>query len=94
MLTDGPAHCDGCYQTPDGTERSYFTLQLYLNDAAEQLKGGATTFHDFSMTKKIDVAPKCGRVLMFQHRNLLHSGDDVRGGTKYTMRTDIMYTKE
>ncbi|EAT78503.2 hypothetical protein SNOG_14266 [Parastagonospora nodorum SN15] len=26
------AHCDGCYETPDGEERSYFTLHLYLND--------------------------------------------------------------
>ena len=26
-------HCDGAYETPDGKERSYFTLHLYLNDA-------------------------------------------------------------
>lgn len=46
------------------------------------------------MSKRIDVVPKCGRVLMFQHRNLLHSGDDVVSGTKLTMRTDLMFTKE
>jgi hypothetical protein len=46
------------------------------------------------MKKKIDVVPKCGRVLIFQHRDLLHSGDDVEDGVKYTMRTDIMYTIE
>lgn len=44
------------------------------------------------MRERIDVVPKCGRVLMFQHRNILHSGDDVLGGTKLTMRTDLMYT--
>lgn len=38
--------------------------------------------------------PKYGRVLLFQHRFLLHSGDDVVSGTKYTMRTDIMFAKE
>ncbi|KAF1955181.1 oxidoreductase domain-containing protein [Byssothecium circinans] len=88
------AHCDGCYETPDAKERSYFTLHLYLNDAADQLKGGATTFHSWNMQKQIDVAPKAGRILLFQHRDLLHSGEDVVSGTKYTMRTDIMYTKE
>lgn len=35
--------------------------------------------------------PKAGRVLIFQHRRLFHSGDDVVKGTKYTMRTEIMY---
>jgi hypothetical protein len=91
---DQAAHNDGCYETPDGAERSYFTLHLYLNDAADQLKGGATTFYDYGMKQKIDVVPKSGRVLIFQHRNLLHSGDDVVSGVKYTMRTDVMYTKE
>jgi hypothetical protein len=46
------------------------------------------------MQERIDVVPKCGRVLMFQHRGLLHSGDDVVSGLKLTMRTDIMYTME
>ena len=39
----------------------------------------------------MDVDPKAGRVLIFQHRKLYHSGDDVVAGIKYTMRTDIMY---
>jgi len=64
-----------------------------LNDAGDQLKGGATTFYDYNMMGRIDVVPKCGRVLLFQHRNLIHSGDDVIKGVKYTMRTDIMYAK-
>lgn len=42
----------------------------------------------------MDVVPKAGRVLLFQHRGLIHSGDDVTRGTKLTMRTDIMYAKE
>lgn len=93
------AHCDGTYETPDRKERSYFTLHLYLNDAddsrgQEPLEGGATTFHSYNMQKRFDVKPKYGRVLMFQHRFLLHSGDDVVRGTKYTMRTDIMFAKE
>jgi hypothetical protein len=93
------AHCDGCYETPDRKERSYFTLHLYLNDpegkdGQEPLNGGATTFFSWNMRERIDVVPKCGRVLMFQHRDLLHSGDDVESGIKLTMRTDLMFTKE
>jgi len=46
------------------------------------------------MQNRIDVVPKVGRVLLFQHRNLLHSGDDVISGTKLTLRTDVMYALE
>jgi len=95
------AHCDGSYETPDQVERSYFTLHLYLNDpddGEERLVGGATTFHtpyDYNRTEAyIDVAPKIGRVLLFQHRGLLHSGADVLSGTKLTMRTDVMYADQ
>ena len=58
------------------------------------LVGGATTFHSYDMKRKYDVLPKAGRILLFQHRDLLHSGDDVLRGVKYTMRTDLMYTLE
>ena len=93
------AHCDGAYETPDRKERSYFTLQLYLKDSEgkdgeEPLEGGATTFYSPNMKRHMDVVPKAGRVLLFQHRDLIHSGDDVVSGTKLTLRTDIMYTKE
>jgi hypothetical protein len=67
-----------------------------LNDAEGKegeppLVGGATTFLSYNEARRLDVVPKGGRVLLFQHRNLLHSGDDVISGTKYTMRTDIMF---
>jgi len=94
------AHCDGCYETPDGKERSYMTLHLYLNDADTEeqegrprLTGGATAFHSGDMKNQLDVVPKVGRVLIFQHNHLIHSGDDVLTGTKLTLRTDIMYEK-
>lgn len=76
-------------------------MHLYLNDSkagaeagagqAAELVGGATTFYSRDGKRRIDVHPKAGRVLIFQHRHLLHAGDEVRAGTKYTMRTDIMY---
>ncbi|KAL8732199.1 MAG: hypothetical protein Q9166_002946 [cf. Caloplaca sp. 2 TL-2023] len=91
-------HCDGCYTTPDGSERSHYTLHLYLNEAddissGERLEGGATRFNSlpWDESKYLDVDPKVGRVLIFQQRGLLHAGDDLRNGTKYTLRTDLMY---
>lgn len=93
------AHCDGSYVTPDGSEISYYTLHLYLSEPeaglqGEKTDGGATRFHSMSWDEKfLDVEPRMGRVLIFQHRNLLHSGDDVVKGTKYTLRTDLMYKK-
>ena len=94
--TDGQyfkPHQDGTYLTPDGTERSYYTLHLYLNES-KGLKGGATEFFSRRWTPEYKVEPKVGRVLIFQHRDLLHSGEDVESGTKYTMRTDLMFRKE
>ena len=81
--------------TPDGKETSFFTLHLYLNEStpANKLEGGATTFHSYDMQRSFDVDPKAGRVLIFQHRDLLHSGADVTGGIKLTLRTDLMYRK-
>ncbi|SLM33930.1 oxidoreductase domain containing protein [Lasallia pustulata] len=70
-----------------------------------KLEGGATTFHGYDfeemdswdesgeVQKRLDVVPKMGRVLIFQQRDLLHSGDDVTAGTKLTMRTDLMYKR-
>src|SRR2546423_1472128 len=80
-------------------ERSYFTLHLYLNDVdsddkLEQLKGGATTFFSMDEERRVDIVPKMGRILIFQHRFLLHAGDDVLQGTKLTMRTDVMYERD
>lgn len=108
------AHCDGSYERDDRSERSYFTLHLYLNNgdppSQEELKkldpndrlkteklaltGGATTFHSMSCdpNRSLDVMPRTGRVLLFQHRDLVHSGADVLQGEKYTMRTDLMYS--
>ncbi|OQO01975.1 hypothetical protein B0A48_12448 [Cryoendolithus antarcticus] len=59
------------------------------------LVGGETAFHSMHYPgRKLDVEPKAGRVLIFQHRGLLHSGEDVVQGVKYTMRTDMMYALE
>ncbi|GKT44976.1 uncharacterized protein ColSpa_05157 [Colletotrichum spaethianum] len=94
-------HCDGPYgeEGEDGTVyRTHYTVQLYLNDSVAEvgkekadLVGGATTFLSGDEKRRVNIDPKAGRVLIFQHKRLFHCGDDVVTGTKYTMRTDILY---
>jgi 2OG-Fe(II) oxygenase superfamily len=57
------------------------------------LEGGATRFFSWDDEGYFDVSPKTGACLVFQHRDLIHSGEDVVQGTKYTVRTDVMYGK-
>ena len=64
-------------------------------DPSAKLLGGATTFLlCSSQNDAVRIFPKTGSVLVFQHNGLLHAGDDVFRGVKYTMRTDIMYREE
>jgi len=81
-------HMDGTYVRPNG-ETSMITLQLYLNEGCE---GGSTAFLDWNEKNFVEVVPKIGQELIFQH-DILHCGAKVTKGTKYVMRTDIMYTK-
>ncbi|KAK0636164.1 hypothetical protein B0T17DRAFT_587418 [Bombardia bombarda] len=90
-------HCDGVYsETADErTIETLFTVHLYLNsckaEGGDELVGGATSFFSSDEKRKMDVNCKAGRVLIFQHRRVKHSGDDVVKGTKYSMRTDVLY---
>lgn len=95
------AHMDGSYATPDKKQVSYYTLQIYLNGDKKSLGGGATRFWSKGYwpssikTKKsvhyVDVESRTGRVLIFEHEGLIHSGEEVTKGVKYSMRTDFMY---
>lgn len=75
-------HYDGAY-TRSATERSELTLMVYLNSGFD---GGTTAFHDFD----VEVTPRTGVALLFQHR-LLHEGCVVQSGIKYVLRSDVMY---
>ncbi|KAL3443447.1 hypothetical protein BJX65DRAFT_298244 [Aspergillus insuetus] len=57
------------------------------------LLGGATSFipRYEEQERNVRVFPKTGSVLVFQHSELMHGGDSVFRGTKYTLRTDLMY---
>ncbi|KAG8925076.1 hypothetical protein FRC00_004371 [Tulasnella sp. 408] len=88
------AHCDGVYWTPDRSEISCLTLQLYLNGSKEDLEGGATQFLRYRIRDRvIEVDPRPGRALFFEQGNLIHCGTKVLKGEKYTIRTDLMFKK-
>jgi len=57
------------------------------------LQGGSTRFFSDYDQRYLDIMPATGACLVFQHRGLVHSGEDVLQGTKYTVRTDVMYEK-
>ncbi len=95
-------HVDVEYVTPVGKLRSFITIQLYLNNGCQSqygFKGGATRFiQEVGYTRIderqfLDVIPKSGSVLLFEHE-LLHTGCNVESGRKYTIRTDIMFKRK
>jgi len=65
------------------------TLQIYLGE--KDVEGGATRIIG-NNGHYVDIEPKQGRVLLFQHRHLFHSGEGVIKGVKYTLRSDLLYT--
>ena len=75
--------------------RSRLTFLMYLNDGFD---GGHTTFYvpsGDSNLKSYKVEPQMGGVLCFPQGNvasLIHEGSRVlEGGTKYVVRTDVMF---
>lgn len=76
------AHYDGAF-VRSAEEQSLLTFMVYLNDGFE---GGETAFVDLERV----IAPRAGMALLFQHP-LLHEGREVVSGTKYVLRTDVMF---
>jgi len=88
-----------------GETKSFLTFLIYLNDG---FNGGATRFFrssneggDASLSHGGMVAhgvqPKQGCVLVFPQGNtasLLHEGSAVTSGTKYVVRTDVLYRRK
>ncbi len=77
-------HYDASYERPDMSQRSFVTMQIYLNGDKE-LGGGATTIFDTKGHPIVKVLPGAGRVLLFEHE-ILHEGSPVPSGTKYAIR--------
>jgi len=85
-------HWDGSYARKDGSEQSFLTYILYLN---QDFEGGETNFlstHDRE-EEEYPVGIKTGSLLIFQH-DIYHEGSALTCGTKYCVRTDVMYKRE
>jgi hypothetical protein len=85
-------HRDGSYMRVKTWEESQVTFMIYLNDS---MTGGETRFfadmeHAFRQRPYLSVSPKKGMALLFLH-SIWHEGAVVQSGTKYVLRTDIMY---
>lgn len=69
--------------------------EVVNTDVGGKLLGGSTSFMSISgfnaRDNQVRVFPRAGSVLVFQQNNLLHGGDSVVRGTKYTLRTDVLY---
>lgn len=78
-------HQDGGYERLNGDE-SKFTFLVYLND---YFTGGETKFFD---PEAFSVKPRMGSLLLFRH-NQTHEGVAVESGTKYVLRSDVMYRR-
>eukprot|EP01006_Ploeotia_vitrea_P033655 TRINITY_DN65605_c0_g2_i1.p1 TRINITY_DN65605_c0_g2~~TRINITY_DN65605_c0_g2_i1.p1 ORF type:complete len:607 (+),score=56.63 TRINITY_DN65605_c0_g2_i1:68-1888(+) len=84
-------HMDVGWNEPDGT-CSIFSLLIYLND---DFKGGNTvwfpsTDDEYGAQPEIVLQPKRGQAAIFNH-DVEHEGTELTAGTKYLLRTDIMF---
>ena len=79
-------HMDHWYEH-SATRISLLTVLVYLNDDFE---GGETRFME---QIEQTVTPAAGSAIVFQHK-VRHEGCPVRRGTKYALRTDVMYEAE
>lgn len=78
-------HVDGSFKR-DEFEHSKITFMVYLN---EDFTDGKTVF----VNPFEEVEPKTGRLLLFAHGQL-HKGNEVPEGTKYVLRSDVMYRRD
>jgi|TARA_B110000003_G_C16616684_1_gene521549 hypothetical protein len=70
--------------------RSKYTALFYLS---EDVEGGSTIFYDEVGEERCRVRPKIGRALYFRHGADMpeHEGEEVREGTKYVLRSDVLF---
>lgn len=74
--------------------RSFLTCMLYLTDQGQHA-GGATVFHRDRAAQGpplLTVVPREGAMLVFGH-DLWHEGQAVPDGTKYVLRSDVLYAR-
>mmetsp|Transcript_2500 Transcript_2500/g.3777 ORF Transcript_2500/g.3777 Transcript_2500/m.3777 type:complete len:382 (+) Transcript_2500:209-1354(+) len=91
-----PIHQDGQFKRGAEAgkregEVSYFSVLVYLNSSKIDFQGGGTRMF-LNPEKFVDYEPSLGDVLVFNHK-IFHEGSEVLEGTKYCIRTDLMFEK-
>ncbi|KAK7693685.1 hypothetical protein QCA50_003256 [Cerrena zonata] len=91
----GPHYDDSVRDNITGA-KSEWTLLIYLSGAEDGVKGGETVFYRDQRGKPREVitAPLSrGTALLHRHGNecLLHEGSPIISGTKYILRSDLMF---
>jgi hypothetical protein len=90
-------HQDGIHhRSPDW--RSMLTFMIYLNDGSE-FSGGDTVFFANGPSTAPEtnpvvarLRPKMGSLILFDH-GIWHAGETVTSGTKYIMRSDVLFRR-
>eukprot|EP00933_Yihiella_yeosuensis_P001832 TRINITY_DN10301_c0_g1_i1.p1 TRINITY_DN10301_c0_g1~~TRINITY_DN10301_c0_g1_i1.p1 ORF type:complete len:703 (+),score=169.55 TRINITY_DN10301_c0_g1_i1:30-2111(+) len=99
IKVDAKGNQEYVYDAYGGGTRSRFTFIVYLNDDFE---GGCTTFFFPKEGKEgtlesRPIRPRIGSASVFPHGDtgipLLHEGSSVTNGTKYLLRTDVVYAR-
>jgi hypothetical protein len=79
-------HMDHWYQ-PNDHQITLHTVLIYLNDT---FTGGETAFYE--QLEQV-VKPRTGMAAIFQHK-VRHEGKPILSGTKYALRSDVIYEAE
>ncbi|KAI0692399.1 hypothetical protein BC835DRAFT_1277776 [Cytidiella melzeri] len=91
----GPHYDDSVRDVVTGA-KSEWTLLIYLTGAQDGVQGGETIFyqdHRGKPREAVSAPLSRGTALLHRHGNecLLHEGSPVLTGTKYVLRSDLMF---
>ncbi|KAJ3558670.1 hypothetical protein NM688_g785 [Phlebia brevispora] len=92
----GPHYDDSVRDTVTGA-KSEWTLLIYLTGTQDGVEGGETLFYKEQKGQpRATITPPLtrGTALLHRHGNecLLHEGSPILKGTKYVLRSDLMFT--
>ncbi|KAF5324832.1 hypothetical protein D9611_004252 [Ephemerocybe angulata] len=93
----GPHYDDSVKDSVTG-DTSEWTLLVYLTGEEDGVEGGETLFHNEQRGKPKEIITpplKRGSALLHRHgfECMLHEGSPVLKGTKYVLRSDLMFTR-
>jgi len=96
-------HCDKRVSLPQQERYSFFTVNIYLNGHGTSYNGGRTIFYDQTgfngknaeYEESSGFCAQTGDVMVFNHfpQKYPHCGEMLSSGTKYLLRSDVMYKR-